>query len=115
MSYIRLIKSKNITLEDANKILEDEMRKKGFPSDEELKKDYEKYINTENAIRNAETIGRFETFEEYKADRLESFSDRFLPRDPNEWKQKNDFVDSFYDEWITTDDDPIEEVKDAQV
>ena len=50
MSYIRLIKSKNITLEDANKIFEDEMRKKGFPSDEELKKDYEKYLNTEDAV-----------------------------------------------------------------
>lgn len=115
MSYIRLIKSKNITIEDANKILEDEMRKKGFPSDEELKKDYEKYLNTEDAIEYAESLGHFLSFEDYKKNRLELFSDKFLPRDPNEWKQKNDFVDSFYDEWINTDDDPIEEVKDTQI
>lgn len=111
MSYIRLIKSKNITLEDANKIFEDEMRKKGFPSDEELKKDYEKYLNTEDAIEYAESLGHFLSFEDYKKNRLESFSNKFHPGNPDLFNGKRNFTDSFYDEWITTDDDPIEEVK----
>ena len=57
MSYIRLIKSKNITLEDAKKMVLD---KAGVPTDEELKKEYEQYKKDflENAEREKEEYER---------------------------------------------------------
>lgn len=106
MSYIRLIKSKIITVEDVNKIFEDEMRKKGFPSDEELKKDYEKYLNTEDAVEYAESLGHFLSFEDYKNNRLESFSNKLYKED-----QKSSKDWDYSDNWENTQEDPIEEVK----
>ena len=106
MSYIRLIKSKIITVEDVNKTFEDEMRKKGFPSDEELKKDYEKYLNTEDAVEYAESLGHFLSFEDYKNNRLESFSNKLYKE---EQKSSKDW--DYYDNWENAQEDPIEEVK----
>lgn len=106
MSYIRLIKSKIITVEDVNKIFEDEMRKKGFPSDEELKKDYEKYLNTEDAVEYAESLGHFLSFEDYKNNRLESFANKLHKED-----QKSSKDWDYSDNWENTQEDPIEEVK----
>lgn len=106
MSYIRLIKSKIITVEDVNKIFEDEMRKKGFPSDEELKKDYEKYLNTEDAVEYAESLGHFLSFEDYKNNRLESFSNKLYKEDQ---KPSKDW--DYSDNWENAQEDPIEEVK----
>ena len=106
MSYIRLIKSKILTFEDLHKTFEDEMRKKGFPSDEELKKDYEKYLNTEDAVEYAESLGHFLSFEDYKKNRLESFSNKLYKEDQ---KPSKDW--DYSDNWEDTQEDPIEEVK----
>ena len=100
--------SKNFTLEDANKLFEEEMHKKGFPSDEELMKGYKDYVNSEESVV-WETLGGKPTFEEYKQMALKDFSNRLNPQDlktPKKWHLD--------DEWIETDDDPIEEPKDVE-
>lgn len=104
------MKSKELTLEDANKLFEEEMRKKGFPSDEELKKAYNEYINSKPHIIDQQIYNTKITFDQYKQMALEDFSNKLNHQDsknPKKW----DLVD----EWIDTDDDPIEEPKDTQI
>lgn len=101
--YIRLIKSKNITLEDANKILEDEMKKKGFPSDEELKKEYEAYLKTEGAIEYAESFGHLKEFEDYKQEKLKEFSNKLYKEEQKPLKKWD-----YDDNWTETQEEAIE-------
>ena len=127
MSYIRLIKSKNITLEDAKKMVLD---KAGVPTDEELKKEYEQYKKDflENAEREKEeyerasryldlgqpdypTEANIMPFEKFKQRRYNEIIENYPIKVDNPRFNNDKLTEWFYDEWIDTDDDPIEEVK----
>lgn len=106
--------AKNITPQDAEDLFIEEMRKKGFPSEEELKKQYEDYVKEveiKNYNQNANLHKDPVDYEDFKYTELERFSNNLLNYKPDYYPKKWDIVD----EWIETDDDPIEEPKDVEV
>lgn len=103
MKYIRIIKAKLWTYDELSKFSEEKLREKGFPSDEELKKQYEEYVSSEEIVPLLETktINK-PSFEEFKQQKLKEFSDKLYKETPKETK-KWDYTDN----WEDTDEEPI--------
>ena len=102
------MKSKLFTFDELNSWYENELRKQGFPSDEELHKQYDAYVNSEEGEDN-KVLGLLPSFEKYKEMALNNFSNKNVGNKPEPRKWHLD------DEWIDTDDDPIEEPKDVEL
>ena len=83
------------------------MRKKGFPSDEELQKEYNSYVNSEEG-ESHKALGLLPTFENFKEQKLIDFSNKFLQpkQSPKKWELN--------DGWEDTEEEPIQEVIDTQ-
>lgn len=106
--------AKNLTPQDAEDLFIEEMRKKGFPSEEELQQEYADYmheLDNRNYNQNANFHEEYVDYDDFKYSKLEEFSNRLLKYCPNEYRKKWDLND----EWIDTDDDPIEEPKDVEL
>ena len=105
MKYIRLIKSKKVSLEDVNKLYEDKMRERGFPSDEQLHKEYEswlKNLSEQEKLDWLESRGSLPSFEEYKKSKLKQFD----PIKEDVPEKNKEFVGDY---WEDTDEDPIKD------
>ena len=106
------MKSKILTYDELNDWYEQELRKQGFPSDEELHKEYDNYVKKVEQINYNQNANLHEdpiSFETYKQNRITNFVNRnIVPKsEPRKWHLD--------DEWIETDDDPIEEPIDVEV
>lgn len=103
------MKSKELTMEDVNKMYEDAIHKDGFPTDEQIQKMFEQY--------------NFSKEHNYR------FKNPFN-KDPKSWQELKDILLDEYlakdlvdnkkvyygDEWEETEDeDPITEPKDIQI
>ena len=88
------------------------MRKQGFPTDEELEEEYKDYLKKMEIKNYNEKYDFYDepiSFDSYKKMRIHNFSNKnvgYKP-EPRKWHLDN--------EWIDTDDDPIEEPKDIQI
>jgi len=102
------MKSKLFTYDDINTWFEEQMKQQGFPSDEELHKQYDAYVNSEEGEAH-QVLGLLPSFEKYKEMSLNNFSNKNVGNKPEPRKWHLD------DEWIDTDDDPIEEPKDVEI
>ena len=106
------MKSKLFTFDELNSWYENELRKQGFPSDEELKKEYDEYVKKIEQINYNQNANLHEDpvdFDYYKKMRLQNFSNKNVGDKPMPKKWHLD------DEWVETDDDPIEEPKDIEI
>lgn len=106
------MKSKLFTFDELNSWYENELQKQGFPSDEELHKEYDEYVKKIEQINNSQNANLHEdpvSFESYKESRIRNFSNKNVGDKPTPRKWHLD------DEWINTDDDPIEEPKDVEL
>lgn len=106
------MKSKLFTYDELNSWYENELHKQGFPSDEELKKEYDEYVKKIEQINYNQNANLHEDpvdFDYYKKMRLQNFSNKNVGDKPmpKKWHLN--------DEWIETDDDPIEEPKDVEL
>lgn len=108
MKLIRVIKAKILNKQELDAWFENQMKQQGFPSDEELHKEYDAYVNSEEGEVH-QVLGLLPTFEEYKQMALNNFSNKNVGNKPEPRKWHLD------DEWIDTDDDPIEEPKDVEI
>lgn len=103
------MKSKELTMEDVNKMYEDAIHKDGFPTDEQIKTMFEQYTSSK------EHNYRFENPFNKDPKSWEELKDILL----DEYLAK-DLVDNkkvyYGDEWEETEDeDPIKEPKDIQI
>lgn len=105
-------KSKLFTYDDLNKWYEEELRKQGFPADEQLHKEYDEYVaevEKRNYSQNANLHEEPIDFKSYKNMRLEQFSNKNVNnmKPVKKWKYNYD--------WEETEEDPIEEPKSTQI
>ena len=103
------MKSKELTMEDVNKMYEDAIHKDGFPTDEQIKTMFEQYTSSK------EHNYRFENPFNKDPKSWEELKDILL----DEYLAK-DLVDNkkvyYGDEWEETEDeDPITEPKETQI
>ena len=103
------MKSKELTMEDVNKIYEDAIHKDGFPTDEQIKTMFEQYTSSK------EHNYRFENPFNKDPKSWEELKDILL----DEYLAKN-LVDNkkvyYGDEWEETEDeDPITEPKETKI
>ena len=104
--------SKIFTYDELNDWYEEELRKQGFPTDEELEEEYKDYLKkmeTKNYNEKYDFYDEPISFDSYKKMRIHNFSSKNVGYKPEPRKWHLD------DEWIETDDDPIEEPKDVQI
>lgn len=108
MKYTRILKAGIWTYDELNKFTEEKLREKGFPSDEQLQKEYKEYISSEEILPLLETktINK-PTFEEYKKQKLIEFSDKLYKETPKQTKKWE-----LDDGWEETDEEPITELED---
>ena len=102
----------HILYDELNRWYEEQLRKQGFPTDEELHKEYDEYVKKIEDINYSQNANLHEDpvdFDYYKKMRLQNFSNKNIGDKPMHKKWH------LNDEWIETDDDPIKEPKDKQL
>ena len=106
------MKSKLLTYDELDKWYEEQLQKQGFPTDEELHKEYDEYVKKIEQINNSQNANLHEDpvdFDFYKTLRLQNFSNKNVGDKPTPRKWNLD------DEWIDTDDDPIVQPEEKQL